>query len=84
MKSTLSILLVVAVALMAGCNQGPSNENPVGGVDGGIASSPDCVAAPVSSTDLLNGCTTSQTGDPAKDYPYFPKLAPEGVLPSLP
>jgi hypothetical protein len=42
---------------------------------------PSCVANPVTGNDFLNACTTAQTGDPAKDYPYFPKLAPGGKLP---
>jgi hypothetical protein len=45
---------------------------------------PTCISAtPVSYTDFLNACTNAQSGDPAKDYPYFPTLAPAGVLPPL-
>ena len=42
---------------------------------------PPCVMNPVTGNDFLNACTTAQTGDPAKNYPYFPKLAPNGNLP---
>ena len=44
---------------------------------------PPCVMNPVSGVDFLNACTDAQSGEPAKDYPYFPMLAPGGVLPPL-
>jgi hypothetical protein len=43
-----------------------------------------CVTNPMTNEELLNACTTAQTGDPAKDAPYFPSLAPGGTLPPLP
>jgi hypothetical protein len=46
--------------------------------------SPGCIATPTSATELLNACTNAQAGDAAKDYPYFPALAPAGALPPLP
>ena len=46
-------------------------------------SPPPCVMDPTTGNDFLNACTTAQTGDPAKDYPYFPKLAPNGNLPPI-
>jgi hypothetical protein len=45
---------------------------------------PGCVMNPTTSTELLNACTTATTGDPKKDYPYFPSQAPNGNLPPLP
>ena len=56
-----------------------------GGSDGGAdMGEPGCVMNPMTGTEILNACTTSQTGDPAKDAPYFPTLAPNGNLPPLP
>jgi hypothetical protein len=43
-----------------------------------------CVANPTTGEEFLNACTTAQTGDPAKDAPYSPTLAPGGQLPPLP
>jgi hypothetical protein len=43
-----------------------------------------CVANPTTGDEFLNACTTAQTGDPAKDAPYYPTLAPGGQLPPLP
>ena len=31
---------------------------------------------PMTATDILNACTTAQTGDPAKDYPYSRRWRP--------
>ena len=47
-------------------------------------STPACVMSPTSGEELLNACTEAQTGDPAKDAPYFPAQAPKGKLPDLP
>ena len=44
---------------------------------------PPCVMDPTTGNDFLNACTTAQTGDPKKDYPYYPKLAPHGNLPPI-
>jgi hypothetical protein len=77
MKTTMRIFLLAALFASAAC-----------GNKGGTTSSfdmtvPPCVTSPMSATDVLNACTTAQTGDPAKDYPYFPTLAPGGTLPPL-
>ena len=51
---------------------------------GGDMAMETCVMNPTTSVELLNACTTAQTGDPAKDAPYYPSLAPNGNLPPLP
>jgi hypothetical protein len=83
MKTTSLLGATLAVALLAlsGCGH-HSSGSPDSGVDAGVI--PPCVPNPVSYTDILNACTTAQTGDPAKDYPYFPALADGGALPPLP
>ncbi len=43
-----------------------------------------CYGNATTSVELLNACTTAQTGDPAKDAPYYPSLAAGGNLPPLP
>jgi hypothetical protein len=84
--------LLAAITLAAACGGNGSKSGndgsapPVGDMAGVITVPPDmlpppCVANPVSGADFLNACTTAQTGDPAKDYPYYPKLAPNGNLP---
>ena len=72
-------IVVVALSLAA-C--GGSNKNN-GSPDMAMAQA-GCVMNPTTSVELLNACTTAQSGDPAKDAPYFPSLAPNGVLPPLP
>ena len=78
----------LTTALLAGACGGSSHKSD-GGVDGGTMTAgtdlapPPCVMNPQSGADILNGCTNSTTGDPAKDYPYHPKLAPNGNLPPL-
>jgi hypothetical protein len=79
------IFVVAVVVGIAGC--GGNSKHPVmgsGGTDMATPTLPSCVMNPTSATDILNACTTAQTGDPAKDYPYFPSLAPGGKLPPLP
>ena len=85
MNGALRILVATAaMAAVLGCGHTPSASDggpDAGATDGGI---PPCVSNPVSPVDILNACTNVQTGDPAKDCPYFPALAPGGNLPSLP
>ncbi len=85
--------LLIVATLVAACggssNKGGKDGSPeVGDMAGVVTVPPDmspppCVANPVSGADFLNACTTAQTGDPAKDYPYYPKLAPNGNLPPI-
>jgi hypothetical protein len=51
---------------------------------GGDMAQATCAMNPMTNVELLNACTTAQTGDTAKDAPYFPSLAPNGNLPPLP
>ena len=84
----LMTLVVSSIACGGSGNKGGTDGSVTVGADmaGPPASPPDlapppCVANPVSGADFLNACTSAQTGDPAKNYPYFPKLAPGGNLP---
>lgn len=71
---------IVAVALLAACGNGSKGGGDMGGGD----MATPCVMNPTTSVELLNACTTAQSGDPAKDSPYYPSLAPNGTLPPLP
>ena len=89
MKTMMAIL--VGASLLVACG-GSSNNNST---DMAMSSTPDmagpsfdmeqppCIMNPVSGVDFLNACTNAQSGDPAKDYPYFPAKAPNGMLPTL-
>lgn len=77
-----AFVLATLLALPAcGSNGGKGQDLGGGGADMSV---PPCVMNPMTATDILNACTNAQTGDPAKDYPYFPALAPGGKLPPLP
>lgn len=89
-RAGLMALVVSSVSACGGSNnnKGGTDGSTNGGADmtGPITVPPDmspppCIANPVSGNDFLNACTSAQTGDPAKNYPYFPKLAPGGNLP---
>jgi hypothetical protein len=67
----------------AGGSGGSGGTGGTGGTGGGGGGIPACVQNPTTPQDLLNGCTNAQTGDPNKDYPYFPAKAPNGQLPPL-
>ncbi|HEX8951923.1 MAG TPA: hypothetical protein VF945_08760 [Polyangia bacterium] len=72
---------VLALATFASaCGSKAKGNGDMGGDMGAGA----CVTNPTTSVELLNACTTAQSGDPAKDAPYFPSLAPGGMLPPLP
>ncbi len=73
------VAMTLATALAA-CGNGSKGGGDMGGGDMALP----CVANPMTSVELLNACTTAQTGDPAKDSPYYPSLAPGGKLPPLP
>ena len=92
-KTLLRLVGALALATLAACggNGNKNNGSPdmamtQTGSDGGAGAdmAPSCVTNPMTATDILNACTTSQSGDPAKDAPYFPTLAPNGNLPPLP
>jgi hypothetical protein len=79
MKTTMRICLTASLAIAA-CGSNGAKAGDMG-TNADLAP-PPCVTSPAA--DVLNACTTAQTGDPAKDYPYFPTLAPKGNLPPLP
>ena len=81
-----TLVLVAAMLFLGAC--GTAAKSPLDMGHTQHMSNPDllpppCVMSPKSGADFLNACTSAQTGDPAKDYPYFPSLAPGGVLPPL-
>ncbi|MGZ3439649.1 MAG: hypothetical protein ACXVDD_09035 [Polyangia bacterium] len=82
-KTIARFVAVLALGTLAACGNGNHNGSPdlaMAGAD----MAPSCVMNPMTSEELLNACTTAQTGDPTKDAPYFPSLAPNGALPPLP
>ena len=89
MKKALGLVAALALATLAACGDDTTSNNTMpdmamqqGG--GGDMAMETCVMNPMTSVELLNACTTAQTGDPNKDAPYFPSLAPNGNLPPLP
>jgi len=89
MTTTRRLVAALALATLAACSSGNSGTPPAdmamqqgGGNDMTMMES--CVMNPMTPVELLNACTTAQTGDPTKDGPYFPSLAPNGQLPPLP
>jgi hypothetical protein len=89
MTKIVRFVAALALATLAACGNN-TNNNPspdmammTGGNDMTMMQ-PTCVMNPMTSVELLNACTTAQTGDTAKDAPYFPSLAPNGNLPPLP
>jgi hypothetical protein len=90
MKRAARFVAALALATtVAAC--GDNNNNaadmamPTGGDGGsGDMAMESCVMNPMTPVELFNACTTAQTGDPTKDAPYFPSLAPNGNLPPLP
>ena len=87
-KNVLRFFAGLALATLAACGGGNNNNGaadmamPAGG--GGDMTTETCVMNPTTAVELLNACTTAQTGDPSKDAPYHPTLAPGGNLPPLP
>jgi hypothetical protein len=76
-------------ALVAACggdggNNGGSPDMAMTSGGGGDMATAACSMNPMTHEELLNACTTAQTGDPAKDAPYYPSLAPNGARPPLP
>jgi hypothetical protein len=84
------LVAALSLATLAACGDGSNNNNngspdmAMSGGGGADMAQPACIMNPTTSVELLNACTTAQTGDPAKDAPYFPSLAPNGNLPPLP
>jgi hypothetical protein len=88
-KTMLALVVAVGLgALVAACgddgggNGGGTPDMAMQG--GGDMAGPACSMNPMTHEELLNACTTAQTGDPSKDAPYYPTLAPNGQLPPLP
>ena len=78
-KTMLRTCALLSLLALGAC--GSSTKTTDMGAD---MATPACVANPTTAVEILNACTDAQTGDPAKDYPYFPSQAPNGVLPALP
>jgi hypothetical protein len=83
LKTTARFATALLLAALAGCGNG-SNGSPDMAMGGSDMVATSCAMNPTTSVELLNACTTAQTGDATKDAPYFPSLAPNGVLPPLP
>lgn len=78
--------LATTVAACGDTTTNTTTDMAMPGTDGGGGdmAMETCVMNPMTPVELLNACTTAQTGDPAKDAPYYPSLAPNGNLPPLP
>jgi len=89
-KNVARFFAALALATLAACGGGNNSAAdmamPTGGDGGGSGdmAGETCVMNPTTAVELLNACTTAQSGDPAKDAPYYPTLAPVGNLPPLP
>lgn len=88
MKTALGLVAALALATLSACgDSGNNNNTPDMAMQQGnndMTMVESCVMNPTTPVELLNACTDAQTGDPAKDAPYFPSLAPGGNLPPLP
>jgi hypothetical protein len=99
MKMTKKIILSLVVGLVLaasavtgtiGCGDGGNGGNGGGGgggsAGGGGGAPPDmawaCTADPMTSEEILNGCAPA-TVDTVMINPFWPTLAPNGVLPPL-
>ena len=80
-KTMMRLCAGLALTLLAACGNGAKGGDDMGGSPD--LAPPPCVMNPTTSVEILNACTDAQTGDPAKDYPYYPALAPNGKLPPL-
>lgn len=78
-----TLLLFAAVALCAACGSKANNAGADAGTDASTSAdmTPGCVSNPITHTELLNACTTAESYD---KQPFYPTLAPNGQLPSLP
>jgi hypothetical protein len=96
---SLAVCLMLAVSLATGtvgCGGSNNNGGSGGGGGGGSAGGGGgggggtgggdmgfaCVASPMSGDDFLNGCPPA-TVDKVEISPFYPTLAPNGVLPAL-
>ena len=87
MNKARGLVAALALATLAACGGNGNSGTPDMAMQqqgGGDMTTGGCVMNPMTAVELLNACTTAQTGDPAKDAPYFPSLAPGGNLPPLP
>lgn len=77
-----TLFLFASIATFAACGSN-SNNGADAGADGSTATdmTPGCVSNPITHTELLNACTTAESYD---KQPFYPTLAPNGQLPSLP
>jgi hypothetical protein len=96
---SLAVCLMLAVSFTVGsvgCGGNGNNGGSGGGGGGGSAGGGGgggggtgggdmgfaCVASPMSGDDFLNGCAPA-TVDKVEISPFYPTLAPGGVLPAL-
>jgi hypothetical protein len=84
-----TMLAFVAALALGACGGDDTTSNTGGdmamtGGGGGDMAAPACSMNPMTNDELINACTSAQTGDPNKDAPYYPSLAPNGQLPPLP
>lgn len=84
MTTTMRMLVAAAALAVAGCGGSSGKGGADMAMGGGDMAPAACSTNPMTNEELLNACTSAQTGDPAKDAPYFPSLAPGGTLPPLP
>ena len=79
--TTKHILVALVLVALTACGGGNGTADMA---QSGDMATETCAMNPMTPVELLNACTTAQTGDPAKDAPYYPQLAPNGNLPPLP
>jgi hypothetical protein len=91
MKTMMKILLLVGVlgAIGVACGDNSNNNNNPPDMTmpslPDLAESPDmavgCVSNPMTHVEIINACTNADTFDV---MPFYPTLAPNGMLPPLP
>jgi len=72
--------ILILALMLTGC----SDKTPApGSSDLGVSAdlAPTCSSTPTTSVELLNACTTADSVD---KLPFYPTLAPNGQLPTLP
>ncbi|MCU1282036.1 MAG: hypothetical protein JWM53_5582 [bacterium] len=94
---TVGLMLALSIATGSiGCGGSSNNGGSGGGGGGGTAGGGGgggggttdvdmgfvCVASPMTGDELLNGCAPA-TVDKVEISPFYPTLAPGGVLPAL-
>lgn len=83
MSRAARFVAALALVTLAACGGDGNNGSPDMAMSD-MTQAATCVMNPMTGTELLNACTTAQSGDATKDAPYFPSLAPNGNLPALP